>query len=364
MLSLVTVGWTGLLAPTVDLTRPSSQTLARGLDAALAGPLAHAPQEFANNPEWALMANLYEVLGRANLALAEPSTAAAQLERIDARIDATLAHEAEAGAHGFLLPYAQRGPFSDPAGRSVFVDGEIAMMLAARLHVAPSQPYEALLRARVEHIDGALARGPMHSAESYPNECWTFCNTTALAALVLADRVLGTDHQPRVQDWLRVAKSSLVEPSSGLLVSSYTWDGTPLDGPEGSSIWMVAHNLQLLDPAFAQAQYAAAKGALAVTPAGFAWAREWPRSTPARPDVDSGLVVPGLDASPGASGLAVLGAAAFDDAEFLDGLLRSMEIAAAPGREGPARWHRAAGRIGNAVVFYALNVGPLWAVAA
>ena len=79
-------------------------------------------------------------------------------------------------------------------------------------------------------------------------------------------------------------------------------------------------------------------------------------------DVDSGIVVPLLDASPGASGLALLGAAAFEDEDTRDALLRSMELAAVP-TEGPggARWYAAAGRIGNAVAAYAFHFGPLWA---
>src|SRR2546430_10764252 len=47
----------------------------------------------------------------------------------------------------------------------------------------------------------------------------------------------------------------LVDPASGLLVSSFTRDGQHLDGPEGSTIWMVAHCLQLVDADFARDQY-------------------------------------------------------------------------------------------------------------
>ena len=175
--------------------------------------------------------------------------------------------------------------------------------------------------------------------------------------------MLGTDHRPRVLAWIAVARDRLLDPDTGLLVSSYTWDGEHLEGPEGSSLFMVAHNLLLLDPAFARDQYVRARAQLGRDVLGFGWAREWPAHAGAAMDVDSGLVVPLLGASPGASGLALLGAAAFDDRPYRDALLRSMELAAVPTQAGDARWFRAAGRIGNAVAAYALCFGPLWSKA-
>jgi hypothetical protein len=152
----------------------------------------------------------------------------------------------------------------------------------------------------------------------------------------------------------------LVDPATGLLVSSYTRDGRVLDGPEGSSIWMSAHNLLLVDEAFARDQYARARRELGVEALGYAWAREWPRSSSARPDVDSGPIVPLLDASAGSSGLAILGASAFGDDSFLEGLLASLELAGYPDRRGGELRYRASNRVGDAVVLYALSFGPLW----
>lgn len=306
------------------------------------------------------MADLFSVLAWSNTALAEPARAAVLLEHIDAAIASTLQSEAEGGQFALLLPYARRAPFRDATGRSVFVDGEVAMMLAARLSVASDPWMEEELRRRVGIVESALARSPTLSAESYPDECWTFCNTTALAALILSDPILGTDHRPLARAWVDVAKSSLLDPRTGLLVSSYTYDGEVLDGPEGSSIFMVAHNLLLLDPDFARDQYARATEQLSQCTLGFCTAREWPADAPGRIDIDSGGIVPGLEASPGASGLALLGAAAFGDEEHRDGLLRSLAFAAVPAGESDAIWYRAAGRIGNAVAAYALHFGPLW----
>jgi len=214
--------------------------LAAGLDQALQGPLATAEVERARNPEWTLMADLFSVLAWSNAALADPAREAVLLEHMDSANAATRQTEAEGAQFALLLPYARRESFRDATGRSVFVDGELALMLAARLSVARDPELEDELRRRVGIIESALARSPTLSAESYPNECWTFCNTTALAALVLSDRIFGTDHGPLARAWVELAKRELLDPQTGLLISSYTYEGEVLDSPEGTSSVMVA----------------------------------------------------------------------------------------------------------------------------
>jgi hypothetical protein len=312
------------------------------------------------NPEWDFMTRTYVVLALANLALASERDRPRYLAAIDATIDDTLRVERERGPFAFMLPYARRGPFVDPHGRSMFVDGEILAMLAARDLVERDPGRAALARERAAHVERAMRASPTLSGESYPDECWTFCNTTALAALAMLDRAEGSDHSEILHWWVARAKRMLVDPATGLLVSSYTRDGRVLDGPEGSSIWMSAHNLLLVDEAFARDQYARARRELGAEALGYAWAREWPRSSSARPDVDSGPIVPLLDASAGSSGLAILGASAFGDDSFLEGLLASLELAGYPDRRGGELRYRASNRVGDAVVLYALSFGPLW----
>jgi hypothetical protein len=173
------------------------------------------------------------------------------------------------------------------------------------------------------------------------------------------DRVDGTDHRALSSRWVARAKEVLVDPRTGLLVSSFTRDGRTLDGPEGSSIWMSAHNLLIVDEPFARDQYARATKELPSGFAGFGWAREWPASAVSpREDVDSGFVVPFLRASSGSSGLAILGASAFGDHGYRDELLASLELAG-----GPTPSHDRYGLsnpVGDAVVVYALSFGPLW----
>lgn len=313
------------------------------------------------NPEWDFMSRTFTVLALAEQALAEGVTAerrARLLATLDAILDATLAVERR-GDTQFLLPYAKRGPFLDPEGRSIFVDGETLMMIAARQLVAPRPDLADDARRRAERITRMMRRSPSLSAESYPDECWTFCNTTALAALAMHDRASGEDHRDLAQAWVAHAKAHLVDPRTGILISSYTWSGKTLDSAEGSSIWMSAQNLLFVDEAFARDQWARARRELGVTFLGFGWARAWPRGADARPDVDSGPIVPVLDASAGSSGLAILGASAFADTRYERSLLASLELAAFPAREGKTLRYRASNAVGDAVVLRALTFGPL-----
>lgn len=366
---VATIAWWSTLSLVVDAWRPPREELADALQTALtqrwsAQELDPSAIERARNPEWDFMSRTFLVLALANDALARPEASAANLAVIDRVIERTLAEEREHGQRWFLLPYANRSPFVDESGRSVFVDGEIALMLAARNVVVRDDAQMMELRTRVTVIEAQMKRGPILSAESYPNEGWVFCNTTALVALKAADAVLGTDHHALIDDWLAVARERLVDPVSGLLVSSFTHDGTILDGPEGSSLWMTAHNLLLLDPELARAQYDAGKEALVSGFAGFAWADEWPSESAFADrqslDVDSGGVIPLLGASAGSSGMLILAAAAFEDDDLLEALMRSLDLGAFPVERGGGTEYAAAGVVGSTVALYALRFGPLW----
>ena len=145
----------------------------------------------AVNPEWDYMSRTFTVLGLANRALAQSAN------EHDARsrrsiASSTTTREETRDENRFLLPYARESQFVDPGARSVFVDGELLMMIAARELIAPRPDLDSEASELAATIEGAMRRSPTLSAESYPNECWTFCNTTALAALAMLDRVHGT----------------------------------------------------------------------------------------------------------------------------------------------------------------------------
>ncbi len=316
-----------------------------------------------SNAEWDFMGRTFLVLALANLALREPAERPRHLAVIDQIIEETLRLERDEGPLFFLMPYAREGRFRDQPGRSLFLDGEIALMLGARRLVEERAAYQPLLAERVREIAARMGRGPVRCAESYPDECWTFCNAAALAALRLADALDGSDHSALLRDWVASARRSLLDARTGLLISSFRYDGARKDGPEGSSIWMAAHCLQLVDPGFAKDQYGRARRELGRSLLGLGYAREWPVGGVGPVDIDSGPVIPVLEASPGSSGLAVMAAAAFGDDGFLRELLTSLDFAAFPVEERGARRHAASNQVGDAVVLYALVLGPLWQVA-
>ncbi len=312
------------------------------------------------NAEWDFMGRSFLVWSLANMALRDPTLQPTALEVIDRILDETLKLESEEGPEFFLMPYARRAPFVMQPARSQFLDGEIALMLAMRRALADRPDLKAALTERVELMTARMERSPVLSAESYPDECWSFCNSIALAAIRMADFLDGTDHSDLLRRWVAVARQKLVHPATGLLVSSYRVDGTHLDGPEGSTLWMTVHALQLVDPEFARDQYQRARRELGRIVAGFGYSREWPDSWRNQQDVDSGVVVPLLQASPGGSGLALVGAASFDDREYLAALHAALDFAAFPSRREGGLKYCASNQVGDAVLLYSTVLGPMW----
>jgi hypothetical protein len=312
------------------------------------------------NAEWDFMGRSFVVWSLANMALRDKGLSAQALGAMDRIIDQTLSLEREQGMYFFLMPYARRKAWVQQPERSLFVDGEIALMLAMRCLVEAKPVYLGELRRRVDTMAARMEASPSLSAESYPDECWTFCNVTALAAIRAGDALQGTDHSGLIHRWLDNAKARLIDHSSGLLISAYTVSGETIYPPEGSSIWYVSSCLALLDEPFARRQYELAKAHLAGEFLGFGFAREWPKGRPDTMDVDSGLVVPGLQASVGSSGLAFVAAGTFGDVEFLRSLATSVAMAGF-GVEHSGGLHYAAGnQVGDAVVLYGLTIGPAW----
>lgn len=314
--------------------------------------------------EWDFMGRTYVAWSLANMALRDPSRRDDYLAPLDRIIADTLRLEREHGLLYFLLPYARARPFVESPARSLFVDGEIALMLALRRLVAEDDAAKREFDLRAAFISERMARGPVASAESYPNECWMFCNAVALAALRVGDALDRTDHGPLARRFVETAKAKLVDPTSGLLVSRYALDGTVMEGPEGSSIWMVAHALEIVDESFARDQYARAKAQLARSVLGFGFAVEWPSTHVGASDIDSGPIVPFLSASAGSSGLALVASKSFGDRATFRSLLTTLDFAAFPTRTRRGttseRRYAASNQVGDAVILYAMVLGPAW----
>jgi hypothetical protein len=314
----------------------------------------------ASNAEWDFMGRSFLVWSLANMGLREPAAKQTYLETMDRIIEETLRLEKKEGIYIFLMPYAKGRPYVVQPARSLFLDGEIALMFAARRALEEKPEYKPLLTGRVNLMAEGLQRNPHRVLESYPDECWMFDHCVALAAIKLADHLDGSDHSALLHDWVAMAKTKLVHRESGLLVSSFTTDGVPLDGPEGSTIWMVAHLLQPVDEAFARDQYERARKELGEVTMGFGYAHEWPQSWPGPEDIDSGPIIPVLKISAGSSGMAFIGASAFNDEKFLSALAATLDFAAFPSRKSGALKYCASNQVGDAALLYAATLGPLW----
>jgi hypothetical protein len=313
-----------------------------------------------SNAEWDFMGRSYLVWSLANMALRDPASKPLYLRTMDQIIDETLRLEKQEGMYFFLMPYAKEGPFVMRPPHSLFLDGEIALMLASRRVVEEKPEYKPLLTERVNAIVARFQKNPHMLLESYPDECWMFDHCVALDAIKMADYLDGSDHSVLIRDWIAMAKQKLVDPKTGILISSFEADGTPMAGPEGSSIWMVAHSLQLLDEDFARDQYQRARKELGAITLGFGYAHEWPESWKGEANIDSGPIIPVFDVSAGSSGMAFIGASSFGDDKFLTSLAATLDFAGFPSRTGGRLKYCASNQVGDAALLYAATLGPLW----
>jgi hypothetical protein len=314
----------------------------------------------ASNAEWDFMGRSFLVWSLANMGLRDPVSKSLYLKTIDEIIDETLRLEKEKGMYFFLMSYASAGKYVMKPDRSLFLDGEIALMLASRRMLEEKEEYKPLLTERINIITEEFNRSPHLVLESYPDECWTFDHCLALDAMKMSDYLDGTDHSKLIRDWVAMAKKKLIDAQSGLLVSSFTTDYIPLGGPQGSSLWMVSHALQILDADFAQDQYTRARRDLGEITCGFGYAHEWPASWKGPANIDSGPIIPVFNISAGSSGMAFIGASAFDDKPFLQSLCSTLDFVGFPTRKSGSLKYSASNQVGDAALLYAATLGPLW----
>jgi len=314
----------------------------------------------ASNAEWDFMGRSFLVWSLANMGVRDPDSKSLYLKTIDQIIDETLRLEKEKGMYFFLMSYASAAKYVMKPERSLFLDGEIALMLASRRMLEEKEDYKSLLTERVNIMTEEFKRSPHFILESYPDECWMFDHCLALDAMKMADYLDGSDHSQLIHDWISMAKQKLVDQQSGLLLASFTTDDVPLGGPQGSSLWMVAHALQILDADFARDQYSRARRQLGEITLGFGYAHEWPATWKGPANIDSGPIIPVFNISAGSSGMAFIGASAFDDEPFLKSLAATLDFAAFPSKKSGRLKYCASNQVGDAAFLYATTLGPLW----
>jgi len=88
-------------------------------------------------------------------------------------------------------------------------------MLGMRCMVEDKPAYRVDLDRRIKEIIKRMEASPSLSAESYPDECWSFCNLTALSAIRVSDYLDGTDHGELIRRWLGLPSQRADDLSAG-----------------------------------------------------------------------------------------------------------------------------------------------------
>ena len=191
----------------------------------------------ASNAEWDFMGRTFLVWSLANMGLREPRLADQFLPVMDEIIQETVKLEKEKGIYVFLMPYARQRPFQVTPARSLFLDGEIALMMGARRMLRENDAYKQPMSERLNLMEQRLRSNPLMAAESYPNECWVYDHLVALVAFKLGDRLDGGDHSALCRQWLgsRQATFGGYEQRAAALGLLLGWRSD--HGPEGSTIW-------------------------------------------------------------------------------------------------------------------------------
>lgn len=313
-----------------------------------------------SNPEWDFMWRTFTVWSLANVALKDPSYREKTLLMMDKMIGDTIMHIEKDSMQYFLMEYAKNAPFNIKPARSLFIDGEVSMMLSSRRLVEDNKKYKELQKKYIEDIIARMKMNKMLCSESYPDEYWVFDHSIALASIKIADYIDKTDHSAFIKQWLDMANEKLIDKKTGMLVSGFDSEGFALHGPEGSTIWMAAQFLRFIDPEMAEKQYMLAKKELFYTIFGFGIGREWPNKFIGYIDIDAGGILAGIGAGSASSGFAIVASKAFNDKELLSRMLCSLKIGGIPIEKNNTLKYAASNPVGDAAILYSMVCGPIY----
>jgi hypothetical protein len=179
-----------------------------------------------------------------------------------------------------------------------------------------------------------------------------------IASLANAKRAIGFDSEAAITKWLQYTRANLLDQKTELIVSWVGAYGEPVGSARGSYVAWTSFYLPFALPEFAREQYGLLKRhMLQKLPFGAAGLREFPHGERGVGDIDSGPVLFGLSTS--GTGFAVGGARHNGDAETLDGLLRTAEIAGSSYHWNGKRAYLLAPLIGEAIML-AMKTARVW----
>ena len=298
--------------------------------------------------EWAIVTLSMTALALGGLAQQFPDTADAAQTALDQLIDRALSSD---------LSEFDTQRWQEPALSTLGTNhghigylGHLTLILAVRELRFPGGPHRRFLGQLTAALARKLAHGPCGLAQTYPGELYIPDNAVVLAALALAARAgCGPAVAPEL---LRKLHARYADPSSGLLPFRLNASCQAVDPDRASgAAWNLLY-LGLVDEEYLRRAYTSLRERFLARPLPGLWGlREWPHGVERSGDIDSGPLPLGL--SPAATGFAVAPARRLGDAQVLQRLLDTAELAGFSIALGGRRRYLLAPIVGDAILLAA-----------
>ena len=275
--------------------------------------------------EWELATLSMTTAALTNMAFDYPETREESLRVIGLIIDRALSDQVK----DFDARAWAEDPIDSLGGQNGHIGylGHLNFMIGAFRLLGGGSQYDSLH----QQITSAFVRRIQSRAfpylETYPQTLiFSADNTVVIASICLFDAVAGTDHQELIRGWLGYTKRNLLDSETGLVVFFVDPRGNKAGVSRGSANGWNSFYLPFIDRQFAKEQYLGMKRHLVdALSFGLLGLREYRRGTAGSADIDSGPIVFGLSTS--GTGFLAAGAKHEQDAQLLDGLLRTAEAA-------------------------------------
>lgn len=197
----------------------------------------------------------------------------------------------------YVKPYVH-APFVDTqVYNGVFWFGQRNLLLARLLEIMPEEErlpeYIKEFHENSELVASAFLESPTYHLDSYPGLCWPADNVTALASLIIHDRLYETDYRKAYEAWKSWTINHL-DPVTGMPAGHLTREkGIILQPARGCANSWILSLLPRIDPVFAYQQYQQYRKHFQIQRLGFKMFREYPVGSGLPSDVDSGPIILG-----------------------------------------------------------------------
>jgi hypothetical protein len=178
-----------------------------------------------------------------------------------------------------------------------------------------------------DSLASALSKSDSPFLPSYPGAVWPVDTVVGVAALAIADLILGHRYQAIIARWVGQVRQRL-DSEFGAISHAANLDGRAVGGPRGESLAMMSYVLVEVDPSFARQQYDVLRQSFVDYTWGVPGVREYPHGVDGHGDIDSGPIVLGFS---GPATVVGAGAAiANGDEDLATALLAAAEVVGLP----------------------------------